>query len=214
MIDDYPNTLGTIVYHLNAPYASAFGDTRWNTYGGYWIPHSVHDGSYDAWPYTTYESKFLARQQVTTDVTIDMTVFPAGNVWSVVADVCVEPGGAGKDMVVWMAQVLDNYGSSYLPRNGARTGSNGVTVTVAAGACATVRESFALDAPSLGAPDDIKFFVWAQDPDWVPDTSMPPATFYWAEIYQANKAIPPFNEGMFYDGFESGDTSIWAGVVQ
>lgn len=214
MITDYPNTLGTVVYHLNPPLATSFGNMRWGLYTGYYIPHSVHDGLYDAWPYTTYESKFLSRQAVTTDVTIDMTAFGGGETRQVNATVCIEPGGTSKTMKIWMVQVLDNFGSSYLTRNAVRAGNAGVEITLAPDECVTVTETFVLGADSLASPGDVKFFAWAQDPVFVqvPDPSMPPGGYSWAEVHQANKALVPF-EGLFIDGFESMDTSAWSSAT-
>jgi len=213
MISDYPNTLGTVVYHLDS-HSTPFGNMRWNLYDGYYIPHSVHDGLYDAWPYTTYESQFLSRQAITTDVTIDMAIFGSGDTWNVSATVCVEPGGVGKDMKIWMAQVLDYWGAVYLDRNGTKAGNSGVDITLAPDECATVTEVFVLDTDSLAAPNNVKFFAWAQDPVfvWVPYPTPPPAGFSWAEVYQADKALAPF-EGVFVDGFEYGDVLGWSAVT-
>ncbi len=214
MIDNHPDTLATVVYHLDTAHNSAFGNNRWNLYHGWYIPHSVHDGLYDAWPYITYESKFQARQLEPTDVTIDLTVFGDGDTWDVTATVCVEPGGTGKDMKIWMAQVLDNWGASYLERNAARSGNAGVEITLAADECAVVTETFVLGADSLASPDDVKFFAWAQDPVFVqvPDPEHPTGGYAWAEVYQASKALAPF-AGLFADGFESTDTSAWSSAT-
>lgn len=211
MIDDHPNTLGTIVYHLNFPYSTSFGNMRWNLYEGYYIPLSVHDGIYNAWPYTTYEAKFLNRQAITTDVTIDMAVFGGGDTWNVSATVCVEPGGVGKDMKIWMVQAVDNYGATYLDRNCVQAGNDGVDISLAADECVTVTETFVLGGTSLASPNDVKFFVWAQDPIFVfePNPTPPPPGYAWAEIYQADKALAPF-DGVFFDGFESMDTLAWS----
>jgi hypothetical protein len=187
---------------------------RANLYEVYWIPHSVHDGLYDAGSWTTYEAKFLARQAVPTDVTVDMMVMGAGDTWNVSALVCIEPGGSGKTMKVWMAQVVDHYGPVNFERNMVRNGSNGVEITLAPTECATVTESFVLDSVSLASPENVKFFAWAQDPVfvWAPYPSPPPAGYSWAEIYQGGKALAPF-EGVFVDGFESGDALGWSVVT-
>ena len=177
-----------------------------------YIPHSVHDGLYKADPYTTYESKFLARQAVPTDVTVDVTVVGAGDTWNVSALVCIEPGGTGKTMIVWMAQMVDHYGPVNFERNMVRDGSNGVEITLAADECITVSEDFILDAPSMASPENVKFFAWAQDPVYEWDPSSPPVGAAFAEVYQTGKALAPF-EGVFIDGFESGDLSGWSSTT-
>ncbi len=213
MITDYPDTLGTIVYHLDS-HSIPFGIMRWNLYTGYYIPHSVHDGIYDAWPYTTYEAKFISQQSVTTDVTIDMTVWGANDTWNARTTVCVEPSGDGKTLKVWVVQALDNWGASYLDRNGAKAGNSGIDIILAPGECTTVDEVFVLDSDSLAAPNDVKFFAWAQDPVFVldPDPTIPNGGYSWAEVYQGAKALAPF-EGVFVDGFETGDESNWSVVT-
>ena len=189
---------------------------RANLYDVYYIPHSVHDGLYDADPYQTYESKFLTRQAVPTDVTIDMSVFGSGDTWNVNLQVCIEAGGVGKTMKIWVAQLLDHY---TIPpedptRNALRTGNAGVEITLAADECVELTEIFVLDTPSLSSPDDVKFFAWAQDPIfvWVPGPPTPPGGYSWAEVYQADKALAPF-EGVFVDDFEAGDTLRWSLVT-
>jgi hypothetical protein len=215
MVEDHPDTLAFIAYNLTSPYYSAFGNMRAGLYGLYWIPYSVHDGIYNASPTSTYESKFLSRQLVTTDVTIDMEVFGGGNTWNVSAAVCIEPDGAGKDMKIWMAQVVDNWGPSYLQRNTVRAGSDGVEITLAADECLIVTETFVLDSYSLALPDDVKFFAWAQDPIFYtePYPNPPPDEYYFAEVYQAAKTLAPF-EGVFIDGFEAGDTAAWSSMAR
>jgi hypothetical protein len=216
LIDTYPDTFAGINVHLSDAYATSWGDMRWDLYDGYYIPHSVHDGLYDADPYTTYETKFLTRQAVPTDVTIDTQVFGGGDTWKVYVEVCIEAGGVGKDLKIWVAQILDHYliGTGSPVRNALQTGNAGVDVTLAPDQCAYLTETFVLDAPSVAQPDDVKFFAWAQDPTFfqVP-TSGPPWGYYsWSEVHQAAKALAPF-EGVFTDGLEDGTTDAWSSVV-
>jgi hypothetical protein len=186
---------------------------RAGLYSLQYIPHSVQDGLYKADPYTTYESKFLARQVVTTDVTVDMTVMGAGDTWNVSAFVCIEAGGTGKTMNIWMARVLDHYGPANFERNMVRDGSDATEITLAPAECATVNKSFLiLDSPSQSSPENVKFFAWAQDPTYVWDPTSPPVGAAFAEVYQASKALAPF-EGVFVDGFETGDESNWSVVT-
>jgi len=186
---------------------------RAGLYSFSYIPHSVHDGLYKADPYTTYESKFLTRQAVTTDVTVEMTVMGAGDAWSVSALVCIEPGGAGKTMKIWMARVLDHYGPANFERNMVRDGSDATEIALAPAECATVTKSFViLDVPSQSSPENVKFIAWAQDPTYVWDPNSPPVGAAFAEIYQASKALAPF-AGVFIDGFEAGDTMRWSSAT-
>lgn len=212
MIDSYPDTLAAIETHLSGsdPYTVPWGNMRAMLYNFQYIPHSIHDGLYKADPYTTYESKFLARQAVATDVTVDLAVFGAGDTWRVTANVCIESGGTGKTMKIWVAQVLDHF---QLPpqaptRNALRNGSAGVEITLAPDECADVTEVLVLDAYSLASPENVKFFAWAQNPTFTWDPTSPPVGASFAEIYQGAKALAPF-AGVMRDDFEDGTTAAW-----
>jgi len=214
MIDAYPDTLAFIDIHDGDGYEVPWGTWRDGFYQAGWTPFSCHDGLIDAWPINTYEAKFLARQAIPTDVTIDVVVFGGGTTRDVKATVCIEPSGAGKTMDVFMAQAVDHYGPVNFDRNMVRDGSNGVEITLAAGECAVVWETIPLDAVSQASPENLKFFVWAQDTVLVydPQVQYINGTWYGAwfgEVYQGGKALAPF-EGVFVDGFESGDTLVWS----
>lgn len=217
MIDTYPDTLAFIAVHDGDGYEVPWGTARDAFYGAAWTPFSCQDGLEDTWPINTYESKFLARQAIPTDVTIDLEVFGAGDLWDVNATVCVEPGGAGKTMDVFMAQVVDHYGPVNFDRNMVQDGSSGVEITLAADECTVVTESFVLNSVSVASPDTVKFMVWAQDPNLVynPQVQYINGTWYGAwfgEIYQGAKALAPF-AGVAEDGFESGNTLGWSSTV-
>lgn len=217
MIDDYPDTLALVTIMRSAPWRVPWGDMRDAMYQAGWVPHSCHDGLYEAWPYTDYENKFLSRRTVATDVTIDMTVFGGGAKMQVWATVCIEPGGMGKTMDLWIAQVLDHYGPVNHDRNEVQDGNDGVEITLASGECTTVTEDFVLNQASLDSTENVKFFAWAQDTNWVFNAQYfnnggTWLSAYEAEIYQGAKALQPF-EGVFIDGFESTDTSAWSSAT-
>lgn len=217
MIDAHPDTLALFEMHKTDGYQVPWGDSRRTShYGVGWTPCSIHDGLYDAFPYTQYDTKFQTRQAVPTDVTIDMTVFGGGDTWDVSATICIEPTGTGKTMDVWMVQAIDHYGPANFDRNKVQEGSSGDEITLAAGECITVTNSFTLTGPSLADPDNVKFFSWAQDTEkvWGELMNWGGDSFegYISEIYQGAKALAPF-EGVFVDGFEAGDTAAWSSVI-
>lgn len=218
MIDAHPDNLALMEIHDGDSYEVPWGTTRDAYYQAGWTPFACWDGLQDAWPINTYESKFLARQAIPTDVTIDVLVFGPADTWSVHATVCVEAGGTGKDMNVWMAQLLDHYGPVNFDRNKVQDGSTATLVSLGPGECTTVVESFTLNALSQASPDDVKFFVWAQDPVKVydPEVQNIGGTWYgayFAEVYQAGKALAPF-KGVLVNGFETGDFSGWTVPTQ
>ncbi|MCK5378858.1 MAG: hypothetical protein KAJ78_05605 [Acidobacteria bacterium] len=213
MIDTYPDTLAFIDVHDGDDYEVPWGTMRDGVYQAAWTPFDCQDGLIDAWPIGSYESKFLARQAIPTDVTIDMAVICGSDTCQVRATVCIEPGGAGKTMTVWMAQVLDHYGPVNFDRNMVQEGSYGAEITLAADECATITETIILNSVSQASPENLKFFAWAQDTDLVYDPMVQYINGTWygawfAEVHQGSKALPPF-EGIFLDGFESGDTTSW-----
>ena len=214
MIDSYPDTLALLAIHDGDSYEVPWGTMRDGVYQAAWTPFSCHDGLEDAWPITTYESKFVARQAIPTDVTIDLTVFGAAATRRVDAVICIEPTGVGKTMEIWMAQVVDHYGPVNFDRNMVRDGSDGVEITLAPGECSLVTESFVLDSVSQANPEHIKFMAWAQDPMYIYDPQVQYISGTWygawfAEVYQGAQATPPFS-GVFVDDFETGDTSTWS----
>jgi len=214
MIDTYPDTLAFIAIHDGDDYEVPWGTTRDVFYGAAWTPFSCHDGLEDAWPIGTYESKFVSRQAVTTDVTINMEVSGASDTWEVSAIVCIEPDGSGKTMKIWMAQVLDHHGPANFDRNMLQDGSDGAEITLAADQCTTVTETMVLNADSLASPETVKFFAWAQDTNLVydPNVQYINGTWYGAwfgEIYQGAMALIPSGE-IFTDGFETGESTDWS----
>jgi hypothetical protein len=207
LIDDYPRFV-VIEYHLFDPYATPWGDERADFHGANLFPWFTYDGLFDAWPIDSYEGKLQQRLAVATDVTLALTGVEQGpDSWQFTAEVCVEAGGTGKDMRIYMVQVLDHWPvtpSVTYSRNTFRQAAAEEDVNVAAGECASVVRSFTFDATSMAQPQDIKVAAWAQEP-----LGGIPAAVHQAAIIAWPFAAPPF----FADGFESGDTAGWSATV-
>lgn len=206
-MDNYQDFV-VVEYHVqDPPYSLPWCDTRGAFYNiwGDGIPWFAYDGLFDAWPISSYESKLQQRLAVATDVTLALTGVEQGaDTWQFSAEVCVEAGGAGKDMRIYMVQVLDNWPvtpSVTYSRNTFRQEAATEDVTVAAGECAVVFRSFTFDATIMAQQEDIKVAAWAQEP-----LGGIPATVHQAAIIAWPFAAPPF----FADGFESGDTGAWS----
>lgn len=169
-------------------------------------PTFVYDGLEDGGPVEFFESKFLVRRAIPTDVTIGLAAFQLiDENFQVDTTVCVEPGGLGKTMRVYVVQSLDQYP---LPRAYDRhtlmQGLDGLDVTVAAGACEVVSQTIKFDPDSWGLFDQIQLTAWAQEP--LPSDP--------AEVYQAKQLKWPFIEGyVFFDDFEDGTPDAWYAVV-
>jgi hypothetical protein len=204
LIDSYPDFV-VVEYHVSDAYAFPWGESRGVFYNiwGEGIPWFAYDGLFDAWPVSSYESKLQQRLAEPTDVTLALVgVQQSADTWQLTAEVCVEAGGTGKAMRVYMVQALDNWPASPIySRNTFRQAADHEDVTLAAGECETVVRSFTFDATSMAQPEDIRVMAWAQEP-----LAGIPATVHQAAQIDWPFAGPP----MFADGFESGDTSGWS----
>ncbi len=208
MIDDYPDTYASISVHVGSDgYDIPWGNSRGDFYGANLIPWLAYDGLEDAWPISTYESKFITRQAVPTDVTIALNGVrtTVAATYDVTADVCVEAGGTTKDMRIYMVQVLDHYPTTAAYyRNCLMQGATTEDLNIAAGACTQVTRTFTLDAVSLANEEDVKVFAWAQEQ----------LDAYPAEIFQAAKLFLGPIIPVFADGFEGGTLDGWSAVTQ
>jgi len=205
LITNYPSFV-VVEYHIDDAYATAWGNARADFYGATPLPWFAYDGLWDAGPFDHYETNLLQRLAVPTDVTLELSGAElAADTWEFTTEVCVELGGAGTTMRLYMIQALDKYPASpTYSRNTFRQAAATEDVTVAAGECAEIVRSFTFDATSMAQPEDIVVMAWAQE-------SLPGIP---AEVHQAAQLKWPFAEAaMFADGFESGDASAWSAVV-
>ncbi|UCF33931.1 MAG: hypothetical protein JSV78_01220 [Phycisphaerales bacterium] len=191
MIDSYPDTFAVVEIHVWDEYEEAWGSWRQGFYGDIFqgTPCFVYDGLWDAWPISTYISKFLARQPVPTDVTIELAGNQvAGQTFDVGADVCIEAGGTGKTMRIYMVETLDNYPASpsysrQTFRQAADSPGMETDITLAPGECTQVLKTFTFDELSWTNKEDIKIIAWAQ---------VPSSGGGAAEVYQAGQMAWPF----------------------
>lgn len=164
-------------------------------YGAYapnlWFDGSVNGGwSYDDWP-----DDLSARENVSTEVTLDISAVLEGSEFDVSVTVCVETGGAEKDLRVYFVQVLDHFPETEpYYRNTFRQVST-EDLVIAAGACVGAQKSMTLKDTDLAKLSDVGIVVWVQEPlDVAP-----------AEVFQAAHLFP----FVMIDGFENGDVSGW-----
>ena len=208
LITNYPSFV-VVEYHVSDAYAMPWGNARGADFYDIWasgVPWFAYDGLFDAWPFEEYEIKLQQRLAVPTDVTLELSgVELAADTWEFTAEVCVEAGGIGKDMRIYMVQALDKYPPEYsYSRNTFQQAAATEDVTVVAGECAEVVRTFTFDALSMANMEDTVVTAWSQAPfDRFP-----------AEVHQAAQITWPFVEAaMFADSFESGDASAWSAVV-
>jgi len=209
LIDDYQDFV-VIEYHVNdPPYATPWGDARavdfYDIFSGF-LPWFGFDGLFNAgYDWLNYEPQLQQRLTVTTDVTLTISgVEVAADTYDITAEVCVEVGGVGKTMRLYIAQLLDNYPPTELYyRNSFMQAAPTEDVILAAGQCAQVVRTFTFGADSMAQIEDVKIVAWAQEP----------LDFYPAEVHQAIESPWPFiGPAIFSDGFESGGVAGWSGT--
>ncbi len=209
MITNNPDRFACYSIHVNDCCDVPWGSTRASFYGGIadGIPWFAYDGLWDAWPVNTYQSKLNQRLAVTTDVTISMSAAQvAGQTFNVTANVCIEAGGVGKTMRVYMVDVLDHWPTtpSY-SRNCLMQASPTQDITLAPGECQQVVQSFTFSATSWSRQDDIKLIAWAQTP--LP--SWPALVHQAGQIgWPFGDPVPPPARPMADDAFDMAGTAV------
>jgi hypothetical protein len=188
-----PGTFTLVQMHWGDAYDTSWTTARRTFYPGVtgypiaWFDGVVeHPGAYQNvnQQYNWYLSTYNARQAVPTDVTIQLGAVPtSSSAYDVTAEVCIEEGGHGKTVKIYMAQVIDYYPTSGgYHRNCCMQGRVVSTITLNAGECQRLTSNFTLNATSLARITDVQFIAWAQDPK----SSGP------AEIYNAGVLVYPF----------------------
>jgi hypothetical protein len=169
MIDAYPDSLAAVEYHVGSDgFDTPWGQLRFDDFyraSGGVIPVMVYDGQ-DFWDPGDYQYGFSQATQRPTDVTIELSATEVqAAVWTVHANVCMEPGGAGRTLRMYAVQTLDRYPSdpSY-SRNTFVQAAPTEDVFLAAGSCSEFSTTFSFDSTSWGWRNYIKIIVWAQEP--------------------------------------------------
>jgi len=168
LINDFPDRLAVIQMHVNYDgYETGWGQWRGDEFYP-WVnallPVLMYDGMWE-WPIEDYTYGLLQRLDDPTDVTIDVYGLQINEeLWAFTVKVCVEATGAGKEMRIYAAQVLDYWppASSYA-RNGLRQVATTRDVEVAAGSCTQIPFTFEFGPESWDDRENIKIIVWAQD---------------------------------------------------
>jgi len=207
-MDSYGDSLALLGMHLGGAHGVPWSTSRVSYYPFFaGTPTYLIDGTIDSWsgnpPWNSWDPDTAARLGIPTDVTIGLSA-AAGvtpEEWHITANVCIEAGGTGKSMRIYIAQVLDNFPvGSTIDRNALQQVASTEDIVLASGACTDVVRTFTLNATSMAQVDDVVIIAWAQN-----DLSVGPA-----EVFQARLMGWPFwSEDIFGDGFETGDTSGW-----
>ena len=172
LLDAYPDRLAIVEMHQQDDgYVVPWGFERLSEFYfsmcGDGIPIIVYDGhSYWIDP-ADYADGLRDRLNDPTDVTIELTAREDRDaVWTVTAEVCIEPGGTGKRMRVYTVNTLDHYPYStehWYSRNTLRQAADTQDVDLDPGECAAVESTFEFDATSWSQQEDIRIIAWAQE---------------------------------------------------
>jgi hypothetical protein len=208
LIEDYPNFV-VVEYQINNQWEQPWGRDR-SFFYDVWasgFPWFAYDGLFDAWPIANFEPALIDRLAVPTDVTMTITGSEvAADSFDFSVEVCIETGGAGKTMRIYVVQVLDKFPTTetYF-RNTFKQAAATEDVTLTPGECTLVERNFIFDADSMARPTDIRVLAWAQEPlDGIP-----------AEIHQGAQSDWPFVDlAVFDDGFDDGTMGNWSATTQ
>ena len=185
-----------VFYHKNGDAWQPWCVARADFFGSSSTPNLWLDGSVDAGAdYDNWQDDLLAQAAVPTDVTIDVDVVLAGFDFDVDVTICIEADGIGKDMRIYVVQVLDHYPAPETYYRNAFRQVITEDVTIGGGACVVVQKLRSLKATDVAQLQDVGIVAWAQEP-----VSSGPA-----EIFQAAYVFP----FIMTDGFESGDVMAW-----
>jgi len=188
-MNTYPDTLAAVFVHIGDDgYDIPWGDDRADFFDVTGIPSLKYDGIITAPGSTSYETRFLDRQAVTTDVTIKLTGgLVADRTYEATAEVCVEASGEAKNMRIYMIQVLDHWPTTHdYYRNCLMQAADTLDVSLLPGVCTQVTRAFTFNDDSWANQEDIKIIAWAEEPlDHFP-----------AEVFQAAEMPWPFPKGM------------------
>jgi hypothetical protein len=172
---DQSGTFAVVQFHVFDAYQEPWGLNRLNFYGSIFdgTPLFAYDGLWDAWPISTYESKFLMRQAAPTPVTMNIgaeEIEP--DRYEIAVRTCLEPDSPTVDLMVYMVVVEDHYPAapSY-SRNTFRVAAPTSVVTLAAGECSEVVEQVVVSPAT--EQGNLKIIAWAQEPNaaWPADVS-------------------------------------------
>ena len=208
-MNNFPDNFLPIQLHIGDPYTIAWCGQRASFYGVTGTPTTWFDGvlacvgayTNDTQMYNWYNQQRVARMNVPTDVTIELSaVETAAQTYDVTAVVGIEPGGVGKDVKLHFVEVLDYYPSSAdnRYRNCVVEHQAGGVHTLAPGDTETVTLSFMITGVSWTYRENVKFVVFAREPD-------SPAP---KEIYNSAVVSWPFTVAVEGDVDGDGDVDL------
>lgn len=185
LIKDYPDTFAVVRYHIDDAYEAPGASPRALFYNVYntGIPWFAYDGLWDAWPYTTYKSKFLQRQSVASPMTLEVGAeLISGLTYEIQIRAHLEESASARTVRLHAVVVQDRYPvgeTYYLDTYRANTGTNDVYLEPGD----TYVEMRTLTFSSSWDIGAMGIVAWAQQP----------GSSYPAEVYQAAKDPYPFD---------------------
>lgn len=198
------------------PYVASWGQERLSDFYRSWCGDTIPIMMYDGYWYWIDPGDFTDglrdRLNDPTDVTIELTARENREaVWTVMAEVCIEPGGSHKRMRIYAVETLDHWPDdpSY-SRNTLRQAAPTQDVDLDSGECAMVESTFNFDDTSWSRQEDIRIVVWAQETaDTGPANVFQAAQMGWP-FPQAGSAEPDYPRQLpFSLPLYDGEYSAW-----
>lgn len=189
LYEAYPGRLAVVEYHVFGDgFDAPWGQQRLSDFYVGWcgdvLPIIVYDGYWFWYEAGDFTDGLRDRLGEPTDVTIELSAREVRDaVWTVMAEVCIEPGGADKRMRIYTVDTLDHWPDdpSY-SLNTLRQAAETQDVDLDAGECTVVESTFTFDSTSWGRQEDIRIVVWASE-----TSSVGPAN-----VFQAAEMSWPF----------------------
>jgi len=160
--DSYADRLAVVEIHMSDEYAVPWGEDRLLDYYSRWcgvlVPIMMYDGYLFRLNPAGYTDALLDRLNDPTDVTIELSASENQEaVWTVIAEVCIEPGGSDKRMRIYAVDTLDHYPDDPpFSRNTLRQAAETQDVDLDAGECTVVESTFEFDDISWSQQEDIR----------------------------------------------------------
>ena len=213
----YPERLAIVEMHtFGDPYVATWGQERLSDFYRSWCGDTIPIMMYDGYWYWIDPADFTDglrdRLNDPTDVTIELSAVENREaVWTAVAEVCIEPGGAGKRMRIYSVETLDHFPDDPpYSRNTLRQAAPTQDVDLDPGECAVVESTFNFDDTSWSRQEDIRIVVWAQETaDTGPANVFQAAQMGWP-FPQAGSAEPDYPRQLpFSLPLYEGEYSAW-----
>ncbi len=198
LMEEFPDSFIGMQIHGADDYATAWGDSRFEFYNltgfpGVWVD-GVQSliGSFGT-PEANYNQLrelYMSRQNAPTDVTLLVCGTAVGSdTYAISIDVGIETTGSSKEMLIYCAQVIQDYPDSDSYNYACFMQSEIQQVYLPTGSSLEVDFTFILNSESVARLNDVEFIVWAQS-----TSSSSPSEVYQTARHHLNFEDPQIDQ--------------------